>query len=344
MLQNDPRHVVRVRPLSTDLSGPTSNAADEVFDFVFKTWNTWFDTTSAVNVCMVTLHTGECPRQFVYCSITHKYSDGGSAAAFLHSLSESYEAQLRGNPVPRVESTVLSVQQERLQLYLSGVPPPLGAVDVYFQDINADSFNHGRGTSIAVNFTHKVCDTIRLAGQRIGCSEEIAWLGCITCALCRLLPDEKVIKLMMVHNGRIGEAEGTVACVSQYVMLSIPCASERSNTPLADIVSRVNFAITHGRFTRPAPLEQAHAKINIGGMIGVEGHFVQVFKTMSSKKGSTSRAPHVLQLRMDNEGGIWAVKDCKIHNELTPSDFWRAVICVGKEIADGWFTDPLGFA
>ena len=117
-----------------------------------------------------------------------------------------------------------------------------------------------------------------MVGLRIACSEEIAWLACITCALCRLMPDEKVMKILIVHNGRMGEAEGAVACTSQYVMLSIPCTVNRSNTPVADIASRVKFAITHGKFARPGPCEQSHAKINIGGMAGKDGDFSQLFK------------------------------------------------------------------
>ena len=39
---------------------------------------------------------------------------------------------------------------------------------------------------------------------------------------------------------RLGDAEGAVACVSNYVMLRIPCL-ERGNTPVADICSRVKY-------------------------------------------------------------------------------------------------------
>lgn len=89
---------------------------------------------------------------------------------------------------------------------------------------------------------------------------------------------------MLVHNGRLGEAEGAapcfkmillkkaaqVACVSNYVMLKIPCVD---SVPVADICSRVKYvacpgsslfrclsqAVTQGQFCRPSPCEQAHA-------------------------------------------------------------------------------------
>merc|ERR1712232_1067881 len=172
---------------------------------------------------------------------------------------------------------------------------------------------------------------------------EIAWLACITCALCRMMPDEKLIKIMIVHNGRMGEAEGAVACVSQYVMLSIPRTSSRSNTPLVDIASRVKFAITHGKFTRPAACEQSHAKINIGGMAGRDGNFVQMFKTHRCKKSSTSRASHVIQLRMDNEGGNWSVKDYKCLGRFDGKRFWEMAICACLEMVDGWFNNPVAW-
>jgi len=147
----------------------------------------------------------------------------------------------------------------------------------------------------------------------------------------------------MVHNGRLGEAEGAVACVSQYVMLTIPCTNDRSDTPLADIASRVKYAITHGKFTRPAPCEQAHAKINIGGMAGKDGNFSQIFKPHRCKKGNKSRASHIIQLRMDNEGGNWSVKDFKCHGLFDGKMFWEMTVCAGLEIADGWFNDSLAW-
>lgn len=294
-----------------------------------------------VNLCVVTLHSGETAKQFLYCTLSHKYADGGAGAAFLNSLSECYEAQLRGEQQVIVEHPVLKVQQERFQRYLSGDPCPQGSVDVYLFDINNDTFNHGHGHSHGAYFTDKACDAMRMAGLRLACSEEIAWLACITCAMCRLMPDEPVIKILMVHNGRLGQAEGAVACTSQYIMLSIPRTSERSNTPLADVASRVKFAITHGKFTRPAPCEQHHAKINIGGMFGKDGNFSQIFKTHRCKKSSWSRAPHMIQLRMDNEGGNWKVKDFKIHKNFDGQLFWQMTLCACLEIVDGWFANPL---
>merc|ERR1719316_1342113 len=106
-------------------------------------------------------------------------------------------------------------------------------------------------------------------------------------------------------------------------MITLPCAAPRANTPLADIASRVKFAVTQGRFTRPAPCEQAHAKINIGGMIGSEGGFTQHFRTGRSRDPGRSRAPHVLQLRMDGEGSIWSVKDFKMHGIFDARLFWQ---------------------
>lgn len=345
----------RLRQTAIPMYSKTSDGwhpspADEVYELLGHNWNSWFDNGSAVNICLVTLITGDISQQFLYCSMTHKYADGGAAAAFVHSLGECYDACECYNacrdglsaPPTSVESPILALQQRRLRRYLSGKACPQGSMDAYFFDTHNDSFSHASGHSVGTLFSDAVCGALRVVGLRLACSEEIAWLCCITCALGRLLPEEKVLKILIVHNGRMGDAEGSVACVSQYVMLSIPCANERSNTPLADVASQVKFAVTSGKWTRPAPCEQSHAKINIGGMVGSDGFFSQVFKKHRPKKSSWSKAPHVLQLRMDNEGGIWQVKDFKCHQHLDPRVFWEAVVCAALEIADGWFADALG--
>lgn len=332
---------VDIPQFSKASDGQAANVADEVYELLGETWDSWWKQSSAWNVCMLTLEQGQRSRQFLYCSVTHKYADGGAAAAFVQALRENYESLAAGEAVTTKVHPVLELQQKRLLRFLSGEPCPEGSVDCYFFDIGHDLFSHDYGHSIGVFFTEQVCETVRQAGLHMACSEEIAWLACITCALCRQMPDEKLIKILMVHNGRMGDAEGAVACVSQYVMLSIPCG-DRSNTPLADVASRVKYAVTNGKFRRPATCEQSHAKINIGGMIGSDGHFTQAFKTgRSSKASSWSRAPHVLQLRMDNEGGTWCVKDCKCHQILDARVFWQTAICVANEIKEGWFTNPL---
>lgn len=288
----------------------------------------------------------------MYATCSHKYCDGGSGAALVHALAEHYDARVERSgkggaageaivPAVLVETPVLRLQHERLVNYLMGLPSPAGGVDAMFMDINHDSFSHGHGQGVGVEFSTAVCDMMRLTGKRMVCSEEIAWLSCILCALFRLMPDERLLKIMIVHNGRMGEAENVIACTNQYVMLTIPCGSDRANTPLADVASRVKYAVTNGKFHRPGPCEQSHAKINIGGMAGADGSFRQVFRTARPKKGMWSRAQHCLQLRMDNEGGTWIVKDFKIHCNWTPQMFWEATVCAGVEISRGLCTNPL---
>eukprot|EP00928_Gymnodinium_smaydae_P005193 TRINITY_DN11785_c0_g2_i1.p1 TRINITY_DN11785_c0_g2~~TRINITY_DN11785_c0_g2_i1.p1 ORF type:complete len:1479 (-),score=258.43 TRINITY_DN11785_c0_g2_i1:130-4020(-) len=342
ILEASDEYTTHVKEVSGRSDGTASNIADEVNRVLCDNWDSFWNPQSMVNVCIINLDIESVVRQFVYCSTSHKYSDGGSIAAFVHALGESYEAQVGAQTAPLLDAShVLRLQQERLWNYLQARPCPHGSIDAYFQDINNDSFHHGRGSTVAVYFTERVCESVRTAGLRMACSEEIAWLSCMICALCRLMPDEKLIKVLMVHNGRLGEAENVIACTSQYVLLTIPCANDRTNTPLADIASRVKHAVTNGKFRRPEPCEQTHAKINIGGMIGSDGHFTQIFKTHRGKKSGESRAPHVLQIRMDNEGGIWSVKDFKLNKLWDPKTFWQATLCASQEIADGWFNDSL---
>eukprot|EP00440_Ansanella_granifera_P033574 gb/GFBE01036433.1/.p1 GENE.gb/GFBE01036433.1/~~gb/GFBE01036433.1/.p1 ORF type:complete len:1446 (+),score=313.09 gb/GFBE01036433.1/:1-4338(+) len=341
VLHSDERLQIDIPVFSKQSDGNTGTLAEEAHSVLGEAWNSWWKPSSMFNVCAVNLESDGRLHQFLYCSTSHKYSDGGSAAAFVHSLREAYDSLLAGQAPAHGESQVLAVQQQRLMRYLQGEPSPEGQVDMYLFDINNDTFSYEFGHSVGVQFTEQICQAVRVAGLRMACSEEIAWLACITCALCRLLPDEKLIKILMVHNGRQGDAEGSVACVSSYVMLTIPCVAPRSETPLADIASRVIYAVTSGKFRRPAPCEQAHARINIGGMIGTDGNFSQVFKQHRTRGSSWSRAPYVVQLRMDNEGGIWCAKDFKCHQQLDACDFWTATICAAQEIAEGWFVHAL---
>lgn len=341
ILKHRPHLMTDIPVLSQTSSGWNNNQADEVYSVLYGNWESWWRARSALNICMVNLDSSSKCQKFLYCSITHKYADGGAAAAFVHALNENYEALLRKEQPSTQEHPVLSVNQQRLQNYLEGEACPEGNVDIYLFDIASSIYQHEYGQSVAVNFTEQACDTMRIAGLRMSCSEEIAWMACIVCAMFRLLPDEKIIKVLLVHNGRLGEAEGAVACVSQYVMLSIPCACARSNTPIADIASRVKYDITHGRFRRPGSNEQAHARINIGGMAGTVGDFAQVFKTSKGRSSSWSRASYIIQLRMDNEGGIWYVKDFKCHQIIEASLFWQTVVCMGLELSEGCFTSPV---
>ncbi|CAJ1354092.1 unnamed protein product [Effrenium voratum] len=290
--------------------------------------------------CLVNLESEGTITSFLYCSVTHKYGDGGAAAALVTALGEAYDTLANGGALSSAEHPVETVNQQRLWKYLTS-PGQEGQVDMYLFDIVSDMHNHAYGQSVGVDLGASVCDLLRAAALRLSCSEEIAWLSCLSCAMLRLLPDEKLLKIMLVHNGRLGDAEGAVACVSNYVMITIPCL-DRYNTPLADVCSRVKHAVTHGQFRRPSPCEQAHARINIGGMIGTDGQFTQLFRSpRGGREPGWSRAPYVIQLRMDNEGGIWCVKDFKCHQMLDASSYWTSVVCAAQEIAEGCFTNPL---
>mmetsp|Transcript_39749 Transcript_39749/g.78599 ORF Transcript_39749/g.78599 Transcript_39749/m.78599 type:complete len:1454 (-) Transcript_39749:105-4466(-) len=366
LLQVGGRANIRVKELAHESEGWAKNIADEVLDVLNKRSQDWWDPQAMFNFCVVNLRTESMSsRQFLYTSTSHKHTDGGAAAALIHAIRETYEAlqqqqqqqkqqqQLDGGDVgcgavlgggsAIRETPVLKVQQERLWHYLEGRACPRGSIDAYFFDINNDSFYHDMGNSLGVVLTPRVCDVVRMAGLRMACSEEIAWLACMVCALLRLMPNERLIKILMVHNGRLGDAEGLVACTSQYVMLSLTFGAfdGHAGTPLADVASRVRYAVTAGNFTRPESCEQAHAKVNVGGMLGTDGHFHQLFRTHRPRKPGQSRAPHVLQIRMDNEGEAWSVKDFKLHKYWEAKLFWEALVCAARAFAQGRFDERI---
>jgi hypothetical protein len=343
VVNNDPRFQLQVPCRVEEVDEWKGDLAQQVHHALGPLWSSDWNEKSPVKAYMAELRLGAQSRQFLYVAITHKYADGGAVSAFLQALSDAYASRLEGRPRPPAPHSALEVNHQRFRRYLDGGAAPLASVDVYLFDINNLTFQYKFGTSSGVYFSESACSLMRHVGARLACSEEIAWLSCIVCSMSRLMPREDVLKIMIVHNGRMGEAESSaVACVSQYVMLTIPClSSRRSTTPLADIASLVKDTISHNHFRRPEPCEQAHAKINIGGMAGRIGDFEQIFKEHRCRPGGRSRATHVIQLRMDNEAGIWCVKDFKCHNDLDGLRFWEMALSVGVEVCDGWFLNAL---
>lgn len=342
VLNADPRFHLGMPCLAVEVDQWEGDLAKQVQSAMGPLWAEWNEKVP-VQAFMAELRLGQEVRQFLYISITHKYADGGAVSAFLQALSGAYTSRLEGRPPAPSQHPVLEVNHQRFQRYLEGGAAPSASVDVYLFDINNQTFQYKFGTTSGVCISENTCNLMRSVGVTLACSEEIAWLSCIVCSMCRLMPHEEVLKIMIVHNGRMGEAEsGAVACISQNVMLTIPClSSRRAVTPLADIACIVKDTISHHHFRRPEPCEQAHAKINIGGMAGRVGDFEQIFKAHRVRPGGKSRAAHIVQLRMDNEDGIWCVKDFKCHNDFDSSRFWEMALSVGLEICDGWFLNPL---
>mmetsp|Transcript_60797 Transcript_60797/g.112803 ORF Transcript_60797/g.112803 Transcript_60797/m.112803 type:complete len:1471 (-) Transcript_60797:43-4455(-) len=336
--------LAQVKQMTERVDSWQANPAEQA-DAVFRSrQSSWWDNAAAVNNCVVSLECGMEKKHFFYSSITHKYADGGASAAYVHSVGDFYQQLRSHNAAAATEHTpVLEILENRLWRYVSAARCPQGSMDVYTFDIVHDIYDHQRGLSLNVEITPKVCEMMHLAGQCMGVSEEVAWMVCLTCALCRLLPDENIIKILLVHSGRMGDAAGAVASMSQYVMLVIPVARPRAATPLADIASRVSDAITKGLFRRAAPCEQAHMRVNINGVIGRAGPFAQVFKNPSWRwrDGRPSRAAYAIQLRMDKEGPTFSVKDFKCNEVLNARQFWHAVTCIGLEFATGACDDLL---
>merc|ERR1719401_1379860 len=94
VLEGNPRYRINVPMFETQSDEWTTNPADEVQRYLGKVWYSWWNPRSCVNVCVVTLKTSSKSRQFLYASTSHKYSDGGAAAALLHALSEAYESRI----------------------------------------------------------------------------------------------------------------------------------------------------------------------------------------------------------------------------------------------------------
>ncbi|CAE8603607.1 unnamed protein product, partial [Polarella glacialis] len=138
---------------------------------------------------------------YIYCSITHAYSDGLSGQALFSDLLRFYSeevsvasgsgsSQLRSSPPEAPEQFALL--QQRLRRSLCGRTTGTASDpnnDVYHEVADED-WGKRAGICRRIYFAERVTRTLRAAASEvIGCGVDLAWLTACLGTMFRLFPD-----------------------------------------------------------------------------------------------------------------------------------------------------------
>ena len=137
---------------------------------------------------------------YIYCGLTHAYSDGLSGQALFGDLLRFYQEELQGSPsttVPAPEPFALL--QRRLWHSLHRRPGSLPEPndDLYHESI-CDDWGRRSGMSRRIYFHSNVTRTLRAAARNVfGCSVDLAWITAIMCTMFRLFPKQPRMLLVL---------------------------------------------------------------------------------------------------------------------------------------------------
>lgn len=173
---------------------------------------------------------------YIYCSITHAYSDGLCGQALFADLLRFYEEELHGTvtpPEPAPEPLALLQRRLWRSFDRDAAEQPEPNEDLYHESI-CDDWGKRRGMSRRIYFHENVTRTLRLAASNVfGCSTDLAWLTAIMCALFRLFPEKQRMMLILKASCRDGPGEGQmVAFLSEARVFALDTGDPTSATIL----------------------------------------------------------------------------------------------------------------
>lgn len=173
---------------------------------------------------------------YIYCSITHAYSDGLCGQALFADLLRFYEEELHGTLTPLEPAPEpLALLQRRLwrSFNRDAAEQPEPNEDLYHESI-CDDWGKRSGMSRRIYFHANVTRTLRLAASNVfGCSTDLAWLTVIMCAMFRLFPQQQRMMLILKASCRDGPGEGQmVAFLSEARVFALDTGDPSSATIL----------------------------------------------------------------------------------------------------------------
>eukprot|EP00434_Breviolum_minutum_P016328 symbB.v1.2.014389.t1/scaffold1052.1/size141681/6 len=193
---------------------------------------------------------------YIYCSITHAYSDGLSGQALFSDLLRFYDEELAGCATAHLPAPEpFSLLQRRLWGSLHRTSTVEPNEDLYHESI-CDDWGKRVGMSRRIYFHENVTQTLRCAASNVfGCSTDLAWLTVIMCALFRLFPEQQRMRLVLKASCRDGPGQGQmVGFFSEARVITLDTGDSATATLL-----EVHQQIQHARLCRdwraPEPFE-----------------------------------------------------------------------------------------
>ncbi|CAJ1366075.1 unnamed protein product, partial [Effrenium voratum] len=193
---------------------------------------------------------------YIYCSITHAYSDGLSGQALFADLLRFYaeelgQAERRPSTAPPEQ---LALLQRRLRRSLRKHECNEPNEDLYHESI-CDDWGKREGWSRRIYFHPNVAQTLRFAAGEMHCSVDLAWLSAVMCSMFRLFPDQPRMHLVLKAACRDGPGQGQmVGFLSEARVLTID-PGELSGATMLDVHHRIHSARLARDWRAPLPFE-----------------------------------------------------------------------------------------
>ena len=201
---------------------------------------------------------------YIYCSITHAYSDGLSGQALFADLLRFYheERETQGGPSSAAKEELgptpepLALLQRRLWRSLckpGNLPEPND--DLYHESI-CDDWGRRAGQSRRIYFHPNVTRTLRLAARHcFGCSVDLAWLTAIMCTMFRLFPQQPRMLLILKASCRDGPGQGQMVGFLSEARLIAVDAGDLATANIWEVHKLIDSARLARDWRAPEPFE-----------------------------------------------------------------------------------------
>jgi len=196
---------------------------------------------------------------YIYCSITHAYSDGASGQALIADLIRYYKEACNKSlpvedpPVPEVLQLLQARLRPSLRGRLNGQSDPNS--DVFHEVLDEDFVKRG-GYSRRIFLEPQVSQSLRVSSSDVlGCSVDVAWLTAVMGTCFRLFPDQPCFHLVLKCGCRDGPSERQmVGFLSENRIFSVDVGEVRTST-LVDIANLMAGTRRQRAWRAPLPLE-----------------------------------------------------------------------------------------
>jgi len=196
---------------------------------------------------------------YIYCGITHCFSDGASGQALFGDLLRFY-AEESGQATRQAWAEApehLGLLQRRLRPSLCGrLPTDADPNNDVFHEVACEDWGRRHGFSSRLFLDAAVMGALRTAATDVlGCGLDVAWLTAVMGAMFRLFPEHRCMRLMLKVACRDGPGEvQMVGFLSEQRILTVDVLDPETST-LLGIAGDIAAARRSRAWRAPAPFE-----------------------------------------------------------------------------------------